>query len=95
MIRTAATDAMQGRVPVDVPVAVVIRAVFPVPASWSKKKQAAAMTGELKPAKKPDLDNIIKACTDAMNGVVFRDDSLIVKGEFAKATGLRRSSPSL
>jgi Holliday junction resolvase RusA-like endonuclease len=87
MIRTAAMDAMAGKPPIDVPVEITLSAIFSVPASWSQKKRAAAITGEIKPAKKPDLDNVIKAWTDAMNGVVFRDDCLIVKGSFAKAYG--------
>lgn len=87
MIRTAAMDAMRQRPPIDCPVSVTIRAVFAVPASWSRKKQAAALTGDIKPAKKPDLDNIVKACTDAMNGVVFRDDALIVNASCTKVYG--------
>lgn len=87
MIRTAAMDAMGGQPPVDVPVEIVLRAVFPVPPSWSQKKRDAALRGEIKPAKKPDIDNVIKAWTDAMNGVVFRDDALIVAGSFAKTYG--------
>jgi Holliday junction resolvase RusA-like endonuclease len=87
MIRTAAMDAMAGLAPVDVPVEITLSAIFAVPASWSEKKRQAAIRGEIKPAKKPDIDNVIKAWTDAMNGVVFRDDALIVKGSFAKAYG--------
>jgi len=35
------------------------------------------VAGEL-PAKRPDLDNIVKLYMDAMNGLVFEDDSQIV-----------------
>jgi Holliday junction resolvase RusA-like endonuclease len=87
MIRSAAMDAMAGQPPIDVPVEIVLSAIFPVPPSWSQKKRAAAIAGEIKPAKKPDIDNVIKAWTDAMNGVVFRDDCLIVKGSFSKVYG--------
>ena len=87
MIRTAAMDAMGDRTPFNEPVEVELSAFFAVPASFSQKKRAAAIAGEIKPAKKPDADNIIKAWTDAMNGVVFRDDALIVKGSFVKAYG--------
>lgn len=87
MIRTAAMDAMAGREPISEPVEFDIRAVFAVPQSWSAKKRAAAITGELRPAKKPDIDNVIKAWTDAMNGVVFADDCQIVKGSFSKVYG--------
>lgn len=87
MIRTAAMDAMAGRDPISVPVEIELRAVFAVPPSWSQKKRAAAITGEIRPAKKPDIDNVIKAWTDAMNGVVFADDCQIVKGTFSKVYG--------
>lgn len=87
MIRTAAMNEMAGRLPITDPVMVELTAVFSVPASWSQKKRAAALAGELKPAKKPDADNIVKAWTDAMNGVVFADDSQIVRGAFAKKYG--------
>ncbi len=30
------------------------------------------------PAKKPDLDKLLRGCLDAMTGVVFRDDALVV-----------------
>lgn len=87
MIRTAAMAAMGNKPPIDQPVEFVMRAIFSVPASWSQKKRAAALTGVLKPGKKPDLDNIAKAWNDAMNGVVYRDDSLIVKATFEKRYG--------
>lgn len=88
MIRTAAMDAMGFRPPIDVPVELTLRAVFAVPASWSKKKRAAAILGGIKPAKKPDLDNIAKAWSDAMNGVVYRDDAQIVRVALDKRFGL-------
>jgi Holliday junction resolvase RusA-like endonuclease len=87
MIRTAAMDAMGNRPPIDVPVELVMRAVFSVPASWSKRKHADALAGAIKPAKKPDLDNIAKAWNDALNGVVYRDDALIVRATFEKRYG--------
>ncbi|MNO01372.1 Endodeoxyribonuclease RusA [compost metagenome] len=45
-----------------------------VPKSMSKKRKAQALAGELKPMKKPDTDNVLKAICDACNGVVWRDD---------------------
>jgi Holliday junction resolvase RusA-like endonuclease len=87
MIRHEATVAMDGRAPFAEPVHVEMRAIFSVPASWSKRKQAAALTNELRPGKRPDLDNIAKAVTDAINTVVVADDALIVSGNFAKVYG--------
>lgn len=87
MIRTAAMQAMGSRAPIDEPIEVMLSAIFAIPASFSRKKRDMALSGALRPAKKPDADNIIKAWTDAMNGVVYRDDCLIVKGSFTKVYG--------
>ena len=87
MIRTAAMDALGDRRPIDAPVAFELTAVFPVPASWSGRKRQRALDGEIKPGK-PDLDNIAKAWSDACNGVVYRDDSLICNMALAKRYGL-------
>jgi Holliday junction resolvase RusA-like endonuclease len=87
MIRSLAMDAMGARTPIDQPVEMHLRAIFPVPASWSERKRQQALTGVLKPGKKPDMDNIVKAWNDAFNGVVFRDDCLIVKASQEKRYG--------
>jgi Holliday junction resolvase RusA-like endonuclease len=87
MIRTAAMEAMGNRPALDEPVEFVLRAIFPVPASWSEKKRQRAITGEIKPGKKPDLDNVTKAWNDALNGVVYRDDSLICRMTLEKRYG--------
>lgn len=36
-------------------------------------------------AQRCDLDNLVKSCTDGMNGVCYRDDSQIVRIEAEKA----------
>lgn len=87
MIRTAAMAELGNKPPFDLPCEFVMRAIFPVPASWSEKKRQRALTGELKPGKKPDLDNIAKAWNDALNGVVYRDDSLICRMTLDKRYG--------
>lgn len=87
MIRHEAALAMAGREPIGVPVEMTMVAVFGIPASWPKKRQAAAMTGELRPGSKPDLSNVTKAVEDAINQVVVRDDSLIVETHASKRYG--------
>lgn len=87
MIRGAATEALGSRVAFDRPVEFILRAIFPVPMSWSQKKRTQALLGLIKPGKKPDLDNIAKAWNDALNGVVYRDDSLIVRMTLDKRYG--------
>ncbi len=73
--------------PFDEPVEFTLRAIFPVPASWSERKRATGDHGRLKPGKKPDLDNIVKAWNDALNGVVYRDYSLICRMTLDKRYG--------
>jgi Holliday junction resolvase RusA-like endonuclease len=50
---------------------------FKPPESWSAKKKARAIAGELRHVTKPDTSNLVKMYEDAMNGVVYRDDSQI------------------
>lgn len=46
------------------------------PLSWSRKRRSA-LFGAFCP-KKPDADNIAKSILDAMNGIVYMDDSQVV-----------------
>ena len=63
----------------DQAVGVVLDIRVPIPASWSKKKQAQALAGLLRPTTKPDIDNVEKAVFDGLNGVLWRDDVLVVE----------------
>ncbi|MFP3554218.1 RusA family crossover junction endodeoxyribonuclease [Paraburkholderia sp. SIMBA_049] len=56
----------------------IVHAYFGIPASWPQWKQREARAGLLVPTGRPDWDNIGKICSDAMNKVVYRDDSVIV-----------------
>jgi Holliday junction resolvase RusA-like endonuclease len=47
--------------------------------SWPRYKRAAAMRGEMWPTSRPDFDNLIKLIADALNGLVYSDDSQIVR----------------
>jgi Holliday junction resolvase RusA-like endonuclease len=58
-----------------------------VPDSWSKKKRAAALAGEIRPTGKPDADNALKMAADALNGVVWRDDAQLVDVNVSKRYG--------
>lgn len=62
----------------DGPIAVNLFIDCQVPASWSQKKQRQALDGELMPTTKPDADNVLKAVLDGCNGVLWRDDVLVV-----------------
>ncbi len=63
----------------NVPLMADITALFPIPKSASKKLQEKMLSGAVRPTKKPDCDNIIKAVLDALNGVAYYDDSQVVK----------------
>lgn len=78
-VKYAASQAMIGRPPFEGPCQIQVIASLPVPASWSKKKQAAARDQTLLHTKRPDVDNFMKCALDALNEVVFRDDSQVVK----------------
>jgi len=51
----------------------------PIPKSYSKKERGACLNGEMFPAKKPDIDNLVKGVSDALNGVVWEDDKQICR----------------
>ena len=90
LIRAAAQDAMNGAAPLDCAVVLRMHATMPVPTSWSKKKQAAALAGTIRPVTKPDADNLLKL-TDSLNEVVFKDDRQIVEAQITKTYGERPS----
>lgn len=73
-----AAQAMAGRPLIAGPVKLGLNIELAIPASWSKKKQAAALAGTVRPCVKPDVDNVAKIFGDALNGVVWKDDTQIV-----------------
>lgn len=79
----AAQLAMAGRAPMEGPLEVSIEIYMPVPESKPKKWKAAALSGELRPVKKPDADNFAKVL-DACNLIVWADDSQIVELHVSK-----------
>lgn len=87
MIRGAAMDAMAGRLPIEGPVAVRLTAEVDIPKSMTKRDKQAAASQSIRPSKRPDIDNIIKAFLDGMNTVVFKDDSQIWHLDAAKVYG--------
>ena len=87
-LRLTAQMAMNGRQPLDGPLTVRVIASFPVPASWSARKRAAAVAGHIHPTVKPDADNILKQL-DALNQVVFVDDKQVVAAMVTKRYSAR------
>jgi Holliday junction resolvase RusA-like endonuclease len=72
-----AQHVMAGRPLLEGPLAVEIEIRMSIPASKPKKWQEAARRGDIRPIKKPDLDNFAKG-VDAWNLIVWQDDSQIV-----------------
>ena len=56
---------------------------FAVPQSYSKKRKEACLAG-LEYPKRIDIDNVYKSVTDAMNGIVYVDDSQIIEAHIKK-----------
>ena len=74
----SAQQQMRGRPLIAGPVRVEVLIFVAIPSSKTKKFKEAAAAGALWPTKTPDLDNCLKAVSDALNGVVWIDDSQIV-----------------
>jgi Holliday junction resolvase RusA-like endonuclease len=92
MIATFAKQAMGTSEPLKTPVSVFLYVRLPIPQSYSKKRREACLNGSEKPCKKPDIDNIAKTYLDAMNGVIFVDDTQVidlhVKKVYAEKAGV-------
>ena len=56
---------------------------YGVPTSYSKKRKEACLAG-LEYPKKQDIDNVYKSITDAMQGIVFLNDSQIIEAHIKK-----------
>jgi Holliday junction resolvase RusA-like endonuclease len=78
LIQECFASTFPGHVPLEGALVLNVQAHFTVPASWSLKKQRLAYDCQLRPTKKPDVDNVIKSVADSLNGIAWRDDSQIV-----------------
>jgi Holliday junction resolvase RusA-like endonuclease len=79
VVRQRATQVWNGRPLIrDTPIAMFVTFYRQIPKSMSKRDQAAALQGALRPITKPDCSNYVKAFEDGIKGVVIADDALIV-----------------
>jgi Holliday junction resolvase RusA-like endonuclease len=80
LIRLEAGRVMEGLDQLQGPTEVRITAFMQTPQAIVKHKTKgpAAEIGELRPTTKPDVDNFAKVI-DALNGIVWRDDSQVVQ----------------
>lgn len=86
-VRATAERIMDGRSPLDGALEVGVMAIVPIPESWSKTKRSAAARGLIRPTSRPDADNYLKIACDALNGIVWRDDSQITDTQIRKRYG--------
>jgi Holliday junction resolvase RusA-like endonuclease len=77
-IADEAARAMSGAEPFETPMQMQVSCYYPIPKSWPKKIKQGAIDEEVFPKVKPDLDNVVKAVLDALNGVVYLDDAQVV-----------------
>jgi Holliday junction resolvase RusA-like endonuclease len=87
LIAMAAQQAMAGCKPFVGACAVEVECVFAMPKSMSKKHRVDALAGRMRPTKKPDGDNVLKAVCDGINGVVWVDDVQAVDSRVIKRYG--------
>lgn len=80
----AMIDANYGAAVFDEPLRMDLRAEFAIPKNMPKRDRPRAICGELRPGKRPDIDNLYKLAADALNTIVFRDDALIVEASLGK-----------
>jgi Holliday junction resolvase RusA-like endonuclease len=97
-IKDAAIAAMSvmGLQPLNEAIGLEVSAFMPIPESWSAKKKAAALAGDIACTTKPDWENIAKL-TDGMNHhpprfrgdkekrpIIWGDDAHVVSGHVMK-----------
>lgn len=70
--------------PLEGALGVELKIYRPIPASYSKKEKARCKEGKRRPVVKSDLDNYAKSILDAMNGLVYKDDSQVVDLKLSK-----------
>jgi Holliday junction resolvase RusA-like endonuclease len=84
LVKEAAKQAMGSSPPLEGPVRLDCIVRLSVPKSYTKKRTDACLKGSEWPIKKPDWDNVAKSVADAMNDVVFLDDTQIVIARIVK-----------
>ena len=76
-LHAMAKETYKGK-PLDGPLEVTFVFYRPLQTSLSKAEKARRLAGVEPPVVKPDLSNYLKASEDALNGVLWADDRLIV-----------------
>ncbi|QEU46188.1 RusA family crossover junction endodeoxyribonuclease [Schleiferilactobacillus harbinensis] len=79
-----ARQAMGQRLPTKRAVACHLWIYRPIQQSESKHRRDLKASGFIRPAVKPDVDNVFKSVTDACTGIVWHDDNQIVEAHIVK-----------
>lgn len=79
----AAKLKMRSRAPTEEPLCLLVIIDRAIPKSWSERDRQAALAGRILPTARPDWDNHGKI-TDALNRVVWKDDSQVVDARVLK-----------
>ena len=67
-----------------VPLSLEVVAYMRIPKTDSQRIRARKLSGELRPTKTPDGDNILKLVADALNAVAYPDDKQLVEQRVRK-----------
>ena len=68
-----------GWLPYENQVRAEIEVLVAIPKSDSKTKKKAKIEGMIRPAVKPDCDNLAKSILDSLNGLAYHDDKQVVE----------------
>lgn len=69
--------AKHGAHPMTGAITIELTFAYRPPASWSKARQEASL--DKGKTSRPDTDNLVKAVTDALNCIAYKDDAQIVR----------------
>jgi len=87
VVAAEAHTAMNGRSPLDAPVEITVKFYLPRPKSAPKSRTL--------PDRKPDLDKLARAIGDAIEGIVYTQDSRICRWMLSKHYGDPRAHVSV
>lgn len=88
LIKITFQAAYPDHIPVNTGVRMDVRAVYPIPESWSKKKKMEAVAHLIHPTSN-DWDNVGKIVSDALNMVAYLDDRQVYDAHVHKEYGLK------
>lgn len=75
------------RFPDDAQLEMQVTAYYSIPKSVSKRKKEKMLNHQIRPTKKPDSSNVLKAIEDALNKIAYKDDSQIVETRVSRFYG--------